>query len=260
MVNDYLKQGGNVNAQMPASSIEGDPMMPLLHCAILTENTEVVTMLLENGADPNIYQFVSETATSKKKGSYKQYTSTKRHSSTLHQAIYASRNLAMVKLLLDKGANPNLGDRHNNTPLHILTQRGKHENQPNYPLMKLLIDRGANPNFINSEGDTPLHFLVSNYTDKSLQKCVRQNLMISTEVLELLAGKTKPIANIDGDTALHILVRQGYLPQSQRLIELGWNPLQVNKKKETAQQLIKLAETKIKKCQAIQSSPQAGKK
>ena len=259
MVSDYLKQGGNVNAQMAASSIEGDPMMPLLHCAILTENTQVAKMLLENGADPNIHEFVSETATSKKNGRYA--VSTKRHSSTLHQAIYASRNPAMVKLLLDKGANPNLGDRHNNTPLHILMQRGKHENQHNYPLIKLLIDRGANPNLTSNDGDTPLHYLVSNSTNKPLQKCIHQDLMMSTEVLELLAGRTKPVANTNGDTALHILARQGYLPQAQRLIELGWNPLQVNKKKETAKQLIKLAETNIQKCRVSQSSsPQAGKK
>jgi serine/threonine protein kinase len=250
ILNDYLKQGGNVNAQMSASSIVGDPVMPLLHCAILTNNIKAVTTLLDNGADPNIHQFTNGSKESKLK-----------HSSTLHQAIYASRNPELVKLLLDRGANPNLGDAYHNTPLHILIQRGNHEHQHNYPLMKLLIDRGANPNLTNKSGNTPLHLLVNNSTSMPLKNCTRQNPSMTTEVLELLASKTKPVSNEDGDTALHLLARQVYLPQSKRLIELGWNPLQSNKKKETATQLIKLAETKMQKCQASQpSAPQAGKK
>jgi serine/threonine protein kinase len=250
VLKDYLKQGGNVNAQMPASSIVGDPMMPLLHCAILTNNTQAVSTLLDNGADPNIHQFTNSSKKSKLK-----------HSSTLHQAIYASRNPEIVKLLLDKGANPNLGDMHHNTPLHILIQRGNHEHQHNYQLMKLLIDRGANPNLTNKSGDTPLHFLVNDSTNTPLKNCIRQNPTLSTEVFELLVSKTKQIGNEDGDTALHLLARQGYLPQSKRLIELGWNPLQSNKKQETVTKLIKLAETKIQKCQASQPSAlPAGKK
>lgn len=249
LLNNYLKQGGNVNAQMAASSIEGDPMMPLIHCAILTNNTKAVIALLDHGADPNIHQVVNGIKKSKT-----------RHSSTLHQAIYASKSPELVKLLLARGANPNLGDRHNNTPLHILIQRGNHERQHNYLLMKLLLDRGANPNLANKSGDTPLHFLVSYSNHVPLNKCVRPNSMLSTEVFELLASKTQPAINEDGDTALHLLAEQGAVTMAKRLIELGWNPLQPNKKKETATQLIKLAETNTQKCQAsLKSASQAGK-
>jgi serine/threonine protein kinase len=250
ILTNYLNQGGNPNAQMAASSIEGDPMMPLLHCAILTNNSRAVTALLDSGADPNIHQF---TNSGFKKSKLK-------HSSTLHQAIYASRNPELVKLLLDRGANPNLGDVFNNTPLHILIQRGNHERQHNYILMKLLIDRGADPNITNQSGDTPLHFLVKDYTSMPLKKCVRQNPTLSTEILELLAGKTKPIANKEGDTALHLFAEQGYLPQAQRLIKLGWNPLQANRQKKTAMQSIKLAEAKIQQCQARQQLASAAEK
>lgn len=250
ILTDYLKLGGNPNAQMPASSLEGDPIMPLLHCAILTENIQAATILLENGADPNIHQFTKGL-----KGTQNQ------HSSTLHQAIYASRNPALVQLLLNKGANPNRGDVHNNTPLHILIQRGNHERQHNYPLMKLLIDRGANPNLANNSGDTPLHLFISSSATKPLKNCVRQNPALNTDVFELLASRTKSTSNNQGDTALHLLARQGYLPQGKHLIELGWSPIQSNNKQENATQLIKLADQAIQQCLSNkQSATKTGKK
>ncbi len=235
VLDDYLKQGGSANAQMPASSIAGDPILPLLHCAILTENSAAVAKLLQSGADPNIYMTPKESKL--------------KHSSTLHQAIYASRNPSITTMLLDRGANPNLGDAYNNTPLHLLILRGYHENQHNYLLMKLLIDRGTNLNAANKNGDTPLHQLANQASTMRSNKCFVENPVLSTNVFELLASKSTAISNKDGDTALHILARASSLVYAKRLIELGWNPAQTNKKQETAAQLIRLTEKNNQKCQ-----------
>ena len=55
-----------------------------------------------------------------------------------------------TSFLLSKGADPNLRDGHNNTPLMIAVESGHGE------LVPLLLAGHANPNLANSSGETPL--------------------------------------------------------------------------------------------------------
>ncbi len=62
-----------------------------------------------------------------------------------------SNNLDRTRSLLDHGANPNVRDKDNNTPLHEGVSIGS------IPITNLLLERGANPNVQNSaSGYTPL--------------------------------------------------------------------------------------------------------
>ena len=56
----------------------------------------------------------------------------------------------VVRLLLDMGADPNLGDRHGKTPLNYAAGKGEEG------MTKALIDKGADPDKTGPYGSTPL--------------------------------------------------------------------------------------------------------
>jgi len=80
---------------------------------------EVVKLLLEHGADPNVKNRDGKTP--------------------LHNAA-SEGHLEVVKLLLERGADPNVKDDDGNTPLHNAAWRGHLE------VVKLLLEHGADPN------------------------------------------------------------------------------------------------------------------
>jgi ankyrin repeat protein len=49
------------------------------------------------------------------------------------------------------------------------------------------------------------------------------------------------LANHDGDTALHIAAREKRISVYDRMVAFGWNPEQLNKKGESAKELLKSA-------------------
>ena len=53
------------------------------------------------------------------------------------------RDDAMVRILLEHGANPNVADQHGNTPVFLAASNGDHA------ILRLLVSRGANVNVID---------------------------------------------------------------------------------------------------------------
>ena len=69
-----------------------------------------------------------------------------------------SNSFQIVNYLLNVGANPNIRDNNNNTPLHFaLTFH-------NYEIADMLIQRGADEKVINKMGITPWQCLDSGYS------------------------------------------------------------------------------------------------
>lgn len=105
-------------------------LAPTQHHSILETN---FVKILAKGADPNI--------TIQDKEGW--------HQSLLTLAILGGYT-AIVKALLDAGANPNTTDQLRNSVLHIAAQKGF------FFIAQFLIEKGANPNSINARGFSPL--------------------------------------------------------------------------------------------------------
>ncbi|HJZ24340.1 MAG TPA: ankyrin repeat domain-containing protein, partial [Candidatus Babeliales bacterium] len=72
--------------------------------------------------------------------------------SPLHIAVHNDHCTEVIQLILDKGANINLQDDHDYTPLHLAIEENNSEN------VKLLLGYGADPKIPNEDDDTALMF------------------------------------------------------------------------------------------------------
>jgi hypothetical protein len=97
---------------------------------------EIITMLLDKGADPDIVYYPNlKTA--------------------LHSAVGGSddTNTAVIELLLKHKADVNAKTREGETALHFCTYAAGQRDNTN--IIKLLLDNGANPAIKNGKGKTP---------------------------------------------------------------------------------------------------------
>ncbi|QRM15951.1 ankyrin repeat protein [Penguinpox virus 2] len=149
----------------------------------------------------------------------------------------------VVKLLLDKGANPNTINGNRSTPLHVAASTyslnivdillsydvviDAKDNKGDTPLMnglyrpdvvKLLLEKGANPNAVNNKGHTPLHFAV-------------RYRLLDTIYLLLSYGIAIDVKDNKGNTPL--MYGLSYPDVVKLLLEKGANPNVVNNKGHT---------------------------
>ena len=169
-----------VNEQDPTVSSSQLGFTPLLH-AVMKQNTEIVKLLLSEGADPNICNFLKETP--------------------LHKAVETG-SVPLTDLLLSHGANPNSVNTLGETPLHLATIK------QDPVLMELLLVRRSNPNAATYDlAMTPLHCAAE---AGSLEACKL--------LLEHLADPMQ--ANARGDTPLSLADDSVYklLAEDERLV------------------------------------------
>jgi ankyrin repeat protein len=102
-----------------------------------------------------------------------------------------------VRLLLDRGADPSLGDRKLRTPLHVAAKQG------DPAAVGLLVDRGADPWRVDEDGYTPLHVVACD------EEVVRKLLW---------AGAEPDVRTGRGFTVLHFLVKRGCEAPLVRLV------------------------------------------
>jgi uncharacterized protein len=111
----------------------------------------------------------------------------------LHRAIY--EDAAIVRLLLNKGANPNSSDRFGDSILNdaVFEARVSHK----IDIVSVLLDSGANPNFVpnHGRGDTAL-MIAADSGRGDATTCLKL-------VRSLLAHKGNPrLKNNNGDSAI----------------------------------------------------------
>ena len=77
----------------------------------------------------------------------------------------------MIKVLLDRGANPNRAGKDGHTPLSVFVNQGQSDN---IQILKVLLDGGADPNIADREGKTLLHWALLN-SPKGVVKLLKDN-------------------------------------------------------------------------------------
>ncbi len=143
LVTKLLKGGVDINAQgkaqlrrqgSQANMYVDEDRWSALHYAALEGKETIAKLLLENGANVMLRDKFGAPA--------------------LHRAAGAKGNLNIVKLLLDHGSDVDAQDVLGATALH--QSAGIHEQ-----VLRLLLERGANPNIATGMGETPLHGAVN---------------------------------------------------------------------------------------------------
>ncbi|KAL2070965.1 hypothetical protein VTL71DRAFT_13991 [Oculimacula yallundae] len=97
---------------------------------------------------------------------------------------------AVMKLLLENGADPNVGAEDGSTPLHEASARGEIE------IMKLLLAKKANLNAVDKRGDTPFSLAC----EKGLKDIVALLLQKNSDTGTVLVEETTQlsVASLDG--------------------------------------------------------------
>ncbi len=184
MVEKLLKAGADPNAKQP----EGETV---LMTAARAGNPDVVKLLLDHGADVNAKEswrgqtalmwaaaekhpavarlLIERGADVNAQSAVFDFTKLKPKAGSVPMnfprggftpLLFAARqgDIESARVLLDAGANPNLGDPDGTTPL-IVAIINLH-----YDLAGMLIERGANVNAADAKGRTPLYAAVDMHT------------------------------------------------------------------------------------------------
>jgi ankyrin repeat protein len=179
LIKRLIEMGVDVNTQDNSGSTA-------INWAAMSGNTEIVDLLLENGAEINP-KFCSETMCSD-------------GHSPLHAAAWGSS--AMLKYLVNKGANVNIANEFGHTPLINAIRSDSLRN------VKILCEAGINVNFADKFGYTALH--------KSAMLGDVESINILMEYKADIHAKDK-----QGKTALHYAAINGNNDVITTLLKAG---------------------------------------
>lgn len=158
----YVEDGGDVDDRIIGQQTA-------LHLSARNGNANVVKVLLDAGADPNMIDDVER--------------------SPLHYAAKHG-NGSVVELLLTHGADPNKADQDEWRPLHCAVANGIGR-QDNEEAVQNLLAAGADPNLADSLGNTPTHTSVLFRRETAMEAL-------------LDAGADPDLFNTHGKTPLHL--------------------------------------------------------
>jgi hypothetical protein len=131
-----------------------------LLCAIQDQDTPAALAALKAGADPNIHEHFQDTPRSFREnikqlwdnlwGRKKSITEERKAALLLYFFTYPKEDAALVRALLEAGADPDATEGSDNSPLvHAATRE-------QLTTLRLLVQYHANPNLRDREGRTPL--------------------------------------------------------------------------------------------------------
>jgi ankyrin repeat protein len=167
----------------------------------------------------------------------------KRGETPLHRSIISdhTKNLKIISILIESGANVNSVDNYRNTPLHTAANLGK------VKVANLLISHGADVNARANSGETPLHYAARlpfnssqdrigaaklllrsganiNKKDHFGRTPLLQSSMVGNiEMTEFLLkeGADANLATESGESPLHIAAASGHSNIAGLLIDYG---------------------------------------
>ena len=230
IVKPLLEGGGDPNlAHRP-----GD--LPLFQ-AVSIGSMELVDLLLEYGANPNLQVFYHDTT----KPVDRKYNNPFRGTPLMRGIL--NREVEIVQHLLTRGADVNLANAEGVTPLHLAIEMKSGE------MAGILLMGGADPNKKSSNGNTPLHVAAqNNYADMAallLEWKADPNVVNNDGMTPLFVAKKRPGA---GSTQVrHLRTRPVALPPSLQ-------PLAESDPAESPAKLIELLE----KAGAVEWAPIPG--
>ena len=186
------------------AEVDGQGLTPLWH-AVDRRRSEVVSYLLDHGADPNFCNpegtpvlFLAvergrrETIDLLLQKDVKVTARDGNQQTVLHGAAYSGR-VEIVTLLLDRGADVNAVDKFKMSPLQFAVY------QPKQEMIDLLLARGANPS--------------------GMALCAAAEQGRSAAVTTFLQKGANPdLGNAEGETPLHLATRGGHLEIVQALL------------------------------------------
>ncbi|MGB1298874.1 MAG: ankyrin repeat domain-containing protein [Psychrobium sp.] len=156
---------------------------PPLFVATEQDNLKNVQLLLSLGADPDhIFQLRS----------------------LLHEAV-AGQKLTLARLFLQAGANANIKNRYDVTPLATSV----HQKKP--AMTMLLLEHGANANIVDHQLNSPLHIVVNEDKPFLLKEFIKRKVPVNK-------------LNRREESALFIAVKNSELGMVKDLLKAGANP------------------------------------
>ena len=172
---NLIENGGNVN------QLDSEGMSPL-QWAIVKENYDIFNLLVQNNANLD-------------------FTWDKEKYSLLFQAT-ALKKPKFVELLIKHGANVNVVNTHNATPLHAAADIGAED------IVEILLRNFAKLDAKNNMLDTPIFFAASRGHNAILEMLLRNGATVNIENIE----KKQPLhfaANMDHLQSVELLMKYG---------------------------------------------------
>ena len=115
----------------------------------------------------------------------------------------------LARLLLDRGADVNAQDQNHATPLLLAAERHMDD------IARILLERGADPNVKNTRGKTPLHLLLERYFDDHDDI----NHILVVERLLLERGADVNAQDEDNTTPLYLAYRHRRFEVAQIILD-----------------------------------------
>lgn len=218
-----LRLLGDYNADFNIPDEDGcTPLYRLLSTSMeIDDRFSLTEILLANGADPDI-PGIREVYNQTKDITY---TETRYPLQAVLKSFHLDKTQQndLIKVLLQKGADPNVTDKDQYTFFHSLVFRVEF---PDYKeLITLALKNGADPGRFNKWGGTPLEAV---YT--SQDKLEERGFKV-TEIFKLItdAGRDLSLTNEDGETLLFQAAEERDAETARWLIDHGVSPKQRDK-------------------------------
>jgi ankyrin repeat protein len=193
-----------------------------LHLAVMNANWDVAKRLIEAGADVNQWDIFGEAPLFTVMGNYTRRDGGRGSIDPPNE----TEGIAIVNLLLERGANPNMqlffrpANVRGATNLRGSTPLIRAANNGDLAMVKLLLERGADATLYQADRQTPIHaVLAGRANEKDALELIKVLHEAGTDVN--VVALVVHIEEVRGGSALHYAVRKRYKDVIRLLASYG---------------------------------------